>query len=150
MLPAAVEKEHNSFTAAKLFSQDSDNNQKISKKELRDYIFDLKINNQEVPEFLQKLQERFDDLDKDNDKELSISEADSLKYNRGMWTISETTVMPAQTSSASTGANSSTSSNNSSNKLSDLLKDGAEEAAKYAFEKLKDKVDIKDLISKVF
>ena len=74
----------------------------------------------------------------------------TLKYNRGMWTISETTVMPAQTSSASTGANSSTSSNNSSNKLSDLLKDGAEEAAKYAFEKLKDKVDIKDLISKVF
>lgn len=150
MLPtAAVEKEHNSFTAAKLFSQDSDNNQKISKKELRDYIFDLKINNQEVPEFLQKLQERFDDLDKDNDKELSISEVDSLKNNRGMWTISETTVIHSPASSANTAVNSSASSNNS-NKFSDLLKDGAEESAKYAFEKLKDKVDIKELISKVF
>lgn len=149
MLPAAIEKEHNSFTAAKLFSQDSDNNQKISKKELRDYIFDLKINNQEVPEFLQKLQERFDDLDKDNDKELSISEVDSLKNNRGMWTISETTVIHSPASSANTAVNSSASSNNS-NKFSDLLKDGAEEAAKYAFEKLKDKVDIKELISKVF
>lgn len=146
MLPTtAVDKEFNGLSATKLFAQDSDNNQKISKKELKDYIFDLKINNQEVPEFLNKLQERFDDLDKDNDKELSVSEINSLKYNRGMWTISdETERTPIKHTNAS-----SVSSNNS-NSLSDLLKDGVEEAAKYAFEKLKNKVDVKDLISKVF
>ena len=146
MLPtAAVDKENNGLSSTKLFSQDSDNNQKISKKELRDYIFDLKINNQEVPEFLNKLQERFDDLDKDNDKELSVSEVNSLRYNRGMWTISEVTDI-----SQIKNTNISPTSSNSTHNISALLKDGVEEAAKYAFEKLKDKVDIKDLISKVF
>ena len=146
MLPTtAVDKEYNGLSTTKLFSKDSDNNQKISKKELKDYIFDLKINNQEVPEFLNKLQERFDDLDKDNDKELSVSEVNSLKYNRGMWTISE---VAERTPTKHTNV-SSTSTNNS-HSFSALLKDGVEEAAKYAFEKLKDKVDVKDLISKVF
>lgn len=133
-----------------LFSQDSDNNQKISKKELEDYVDNLSLNNQQVPEFLQQLQEKFTDLDKDKDGELSKTEASALQNNRGHWFVGDITISDSASNGYATTQSSANNSHRKENALSELLKDGFEQAAKYAFEKMKDKISVQDIISKVF
>lgn len=134
-----------------LLKKDTDKNQKISKKELEDYIGELESNKQQVPEFLQKLQEKFTELDKDKDLSLSSAEMGSLQYNRGLWTInpiSDTSTATATTAANSSNGNSIVSAASSLMK-NPLVKEGVQNLARQAYNQIKDKVNVQDIIGKI-
>ncbi|MDD3419404.1 MAG: EF-hand domain-containing protein [Candidatus Gastranaerophilales bacterium] len=71
-------------------SYDKDKKAGISQAELKNYIFDQEMNNSEAPEFAQKLLEKFSEVDKDKNGQLSATEMGSLVNNKGIWQIDNT------------------------------------------------------------
>lgn len=120
-----------------LNSYDKDNTKGLSLSELANYKSD---NNQNIPEFAQKLVEKFEQLDANKDGQLQQFEINGLKNNRGLWRVDN--VMPLKTKSLASSAEKTTQSNKSEETLlKKLLKEG--------YEQVKDRVDIKEIVDKI-
>lgn len=78
---------HQRVLMQKMYSYDKDAKTGLSKAELNKYVLDSSSSNSEVPEFAQKLIEKFAQIDKNKDGQLSSDEMNSLQNYRGLWSV---------------------------------------------------------------
>lgn len=78
---------HQRVLMQRLFSYDKDGKEGLSKAELNDYLFESNLNKNEIPDFANKLAEKFNELDQNKDGQLSSAETNSLHEYRGLWQI---------------------------------------------------------------
>ena len=79
---------HQRVLMQKMYSYDKDAKTGLSKAELNKYALDSSFNGSEMPEFAQKLVEKFAEVDQNKDGQLSSTEIASLKNDRGLWSVS--------------------------------------------------------------
>ncbi len=78
---------HQRVLMQKMYSYDKDTKTGLSKAELNKYIMDSQFSGSEVPEFAQKLVEKFNEVDQNKDGQLSSNEINSLQNYRGLWSV---------------------------------------------------------------
>lgn len=78
---------HQRVLMQKMYSYDKDSKTGLSKAELNKYSLDSKFGGGELSEFTQKLIEKFDEVDKNKDGQLSSDEMNSLQNYRGLWSV---------------------------------------------------------------
>lgn len=78
---------HQRVLMQKMFSYDKDAKTGLSKTELNKYMLDSQFRGGDVPEFAQKLVEKFNEIDQNKDGQISSTEINSLQNYRGLWSV---------------------------------------------------------------
>ena len=120
------EEMHRRVLMKAIYSYDKDTKTGMSKAELSQYVSDSEFGGGKAPEFAQKLLEKFNEVDKNKDGQLSSNEVNSLVNYRGLWQINPTSSTSSQSAASAITATSGSSgtTNLLSNNIQGLVKKG--------------------------
>lgn len=122
---------------------DTDGKRGLSLEELENYKSAKEKNGRQVPEFVEKLSQKFEQLDVNKDGQLNSLEVSALQNNRGLWQVRNIGAVPVEkTTAIDSGMKAKPAATNAQDEaFKHLLQQG--------YDKLKNQVNFNDVVNKV-